>query len=922
MASKFEGRFFLCFAAITLLGGWLLSRLLTVVEIPFHPAPLMILCLLAGIGLGYGLLYMHYGPFLAALLGGWTRLDLQLFTRHFQRRTTPKGRPYLETHAGPRLLLRFIGDAHELDKTKESPSRLEGSLARLSHFESCSLFFHKIPLAHQGYRRGRDDFAGKLMAEVNQSLPTPRSVLATDLCIAATPEQIDGLDLHGIQVESTPNPATLYNRFSALPPSELVAALDLFEGVDLIQGEAHLPHLRTRGQGKVWTVFEVAEFFLKANQGLVGRFEALQHQLGCELLLFIHASVPHPHEVKRAAGVSTVSNLAAGWMFRGARKDFDLDHLQEGLAAYRERSGGAVHERPRLARGLALLGRQVPRTQFEAVSHHCRREVGMALATLSASSQAKALLTLLPGWESAARRLGRHGPGFNADPAELRELWSQVTGSWSGDLAKPPYLILETFDRESVPWSPWQDTAYSSLVAGETGSGKSFLLNLMVLAHVAASPKARTLIIDYGASFQNLVAALGGQIIDKGARDPATGQPYRFAPLASLGPDVADLPEVEREALLEDAAGLTMDLWLYKVNLAHVTPPDEASGFRNAFDHLFKEMIVGAIAAFSFEGCSYGQCLDRCETFIRDRRKALDVREAPESERALDHLAWTLNAMRALRRSYLSEEARGLNVSQPGALVYFNLDGYRAGEVAELLSLILLNATQLTLQPMGVATLFLVDEFKKLAGVRSESAEEVGGNLLVRFTEEYLNIVRKYHIAMVLSSQRVRHFSPGILESTQTHLALIQDMSEAPAQWRITDPDLIREAREASPAATVGYSTLALAKKTGAESPVQIGGRLRAPSVLRELFESNKNLKRLSEIVARRLGVRVHELVLHTQERDAAYRVPASPAWYEALAEAFPQHAAWLERARTVLTEDGMNAGTAQAFLRETEAAP
>lgn len=919
MNPKFEGRFFLGFLAITLAGGWLLSRLLNVVEVPFHPLPLMILCLVAGIGLGYAVLYLSYGPFLATLLGGWTRLDLQLFTRHFQRRTTQAGRPYLETHAGPRLLLRFIGDAHELDKSKENPSRLEGTLSRLMHFESVSLLFHKIPMAHGGYRVGRDDFAGKLMAEVNGCLPRPRQVLAADICLAASPEQIDGLDLYGIQVDERPDPATLYNRFSELDPAAWVAALDLYEGIDLIAGSEHLPHLLTRGRGKPWTVFETAEFFLEPNQGLVGRFEALQHQLGCELLLFIHACVPHPNEVKRAAGVSTISNLAAGWMFRGARKDFDLERLQESLSSYKQHAGGAVHQRPRLVRGLVLLGRKVQRTQFEAVCHHARHEVGMALATLSAASQAKALLTLLPGWESAARRLGRHGPGFNGDPAELRALLGQVTGCWAGDLAQPPYLVLETFDRESVPWSPWQDTAYSTLVAGETGSGKSFLLNLMVLAHVAASPKARTLIIDYGGSFQHLVAALGGRIIDKGALDPETGQPYRFAPLASLGAEVAALGETEREALLEDAAGLTMDLWLYKVNLAHVTPPDEASGYRNAFDHLFKQMVKQAILAFSLEGKPYGACLDRCEAFIGTQRQDLDVRAAPETERALDHLAWMLNAMRALHRSYLSEDARGLNVSEPGALVYFNLDGYPAGEVAELLSLILLNATQLTLQPLGVATLFLVDELKKLAGVRSESAEEVRENLLVRFTEEYLNIVRKYHIAMVLSSQRVHHFSAGMLESTQTHLALIQDMSAAPPQWRITDPDLIRAAKEASPAATVGFSTLALAKKSGAESPVQIGGRLRVPHLLRELFESNKNLKRLADIVARRLGIPTHELVLHTQETGAAYRVPASPAWYTALAQAFPEHAPWLEKAKAVLSEDGMNAGTAQRFLQDTE---
>ena len=215
---------------------------------------------------------------------------------------------------------------------------------------------------------------------------------------------------------------------------------------------------------------------------------------------------------------------------------------------------------PRLIRGFLFLGKKVQRANLEVIQQHARRQVGMDLLPLSGAEQTKALLTVLPGWEPAARNLGKHGAGFNAAPVEVIQWLTRLTGSWVGDLAKPPYLILETWDGESVAWSPWQDTAYSTLVAGETGSGKSFLLNQIVLAHVASSPKARTLIVEYGGSFLPLMAALGGQIIDKNKTDPETGEAYRFAPLACLSAHLQRMPEDVWASLLDDAACLTMDL--------------------------------------------------------------------------------------------------------------------------------------------------------------------------------------------------------------------------------------------------------------------------------------------------------------------------------------------------------------------------
>ncbi len=877
------------FLSISCLGGWLLSEVLLMVDFQFHPAPLMVLCAVMGLVITYALFGQYYGALFAAITSRWADISFFRFTSHYKWKTREDGLKYVETHSGPRLLLRFIPDAGEFDKSRDQPNRVHQSLERLLQFEMIGLTYRKIAVNHEGYQVQTQGTAGGLTETVNQSLAPARQTLAMDIVLAVPPDE--DLGLLGIHPVEDLHVRTMYNQFHRLAIKPFFEGLDWDDGLDLIHEADHLPFLASRSTGAVWTVMEGTDFNLK--EGMIpGRFEALKRTLGCEILIHICSMLPHQNEVRRAAMVSSLSLVAANLLFR-KKKNIDF---QTSLNAYKSASAGETRSSPRLTRGLVLLGRKVRRSQVNALRFHCRDRLGMDLGPLSGAAQTKAVLSMIPGWEPEARHLGHLGIGVNTAPGELCRFLSGITGSWSGDLGEPPYLILDTFDGESYPWSPWADTAPSTLVAGETGSGKSFLVNQMVLAHVASSPQARTVIIDYGGSFLNLVEGLGGMVVDRRSG-------CAFAPLGCLPEKFKDSPESLWSGVLDDMVHLTMDLWLYRVNLSGCATPDAASGLRNLFDEQFRLMLRAVIQAFSFEGRTYGECLELCHAYIKKGHGARgDLRNA------FSHLEKVVRGMTALKRTYLHPDAKGLNLGETGGIHCFNLDGYPSSEAPELLTIILLNGAQLTSEVKGAKTLFLIDEYFKINGG--------GGGELSTFVEAFINVVRKYSVAMVICSQRAAHFSKGILEATQSHIALIQD-KEAPPQWKITHPGLVKMAREASPAADVGYSTVVLAKKTGVSTQVQIGGFYRAPAILRELFESNKTRQLIRNTVAKKLGVSSYDLARLAQGSGRDYAPIGSEAWYAALMTHFENP--WLEEARCVLTDTGLGTPEGTAFLQEAK---
>ena len=897
-------RFFVFLFALSIFFGWLFYKVLRMVNIYFNPVASILLMMLTATILTILTLLTRFGPFLGAFVGSATDQSFQAFVSHYRLESETNHR-LLATHTGPRLLLRYIPDPVDFDKAKTNPSRFETTLRALMHFEGASITFRKIELGHGGYQGADESWTGKLIARVNQALPKPREVLAADVVLAIHPNQLRELAGYGLAVGDGMNVATLYDEFAPLPLAAWTEALDLQDGASCLEDADHLPYLATRTSGKVWTVFEMSELSLEGRHSPLGGFERLKRALNAEVQIYFHAFVPNAHEFRRASGVTSVSNLAADWFFREQKGD--LPDLQESLRHYKRAMAGATSEKPRLVRGLLLVGRRVARADAAMVAENGRHLAGIDLRPLGRTQQLRAVLSMFPGWEPSARGLGQHGAGHNAAPDEIGPLLTQVAGNWAGDLGQPPYLILETADGESFAWSPWADVAYNALVVGETGSGKSFLLNMILLAHAAYSPMSRSIIIDYGQSFLRLVRALDGQVIDKQGGD------CTFAPLACLSPAIQDLAEEECCKILDDAVSITADLWLYRVNLCQFEPPPLESGIRNLFDHYFRQMLRQAIADFSFAGKSFGEVLADSEKFLDRSQNQPDLEQ--DHRTALTHLRKTIAAMRTLKRSYLSMDAKGLNVAEQGSISYFNLDAFPKNETTELLAIILLNCAQLTMSKSAVPSLLLIDEVKKLAGMTSDSMAETARNPLMQFIAEYLNIVRKYQIAMILSSQNYRHFTPAIMGATQTHIALIQEMAEAPKEWKITDPALIRTASEAAPAKNVKYSTVTLAKRSTAMSMVQVGGRLRTPAIFRELFESNRARKYLAEQVAGVLGCRAEAMAFHTQPESGEYREIGSGPWYAALLEAFPQHAEFLNEAKTQLTEAGFNSGAAQECL-------
>ena len=77
---------------------------------------------------------------------------------------------------------------------------------------------------------------------------------------------------------------TMYDRCNATELSEFTDVMDIKGRVDIRRNAGFQNNLRAR------------------NKASIGRFEAQERSLGCEVLLFCHAMTPHKHEVRRVMG--------------------------------------------------------------------------------------------------------------------------------------------------------------------------------------------------------------------------------------------------------------------------------------------------------------------------------------------------------------------------------------------------------------------------------------------------------------------------------------------------------------------------------------------------------------------------------------------------------------------------------------------
>ncbi len=88
-----------------------------------------------------------------------------------------------------------------------------------------------------------------------------------------------------------------------------------------------------------------------------------------------------------------------------------------------------------------------------------------------------------------------------------------VETSWRG-MPHSPLILLETPQRQLVPFSPWDASLADAnmLIMAATGGGKTFMAMLFLLMMARAKPTIS--ILERGDSYRPLVELMGGRCID------------------------------------------------------------------------------------------------------------------------------------------------------------------------------------------------------------------------------------------------------------------------------------------------------------------------------------------------------------------------------------------------------------------------
>lgn len=152
----------------------------------------------------------------------------------------------------------------------------------------------------------------------------------------------------------------------------------------------------------------------------------------------------------------------------------------------------------------------------------------------------EAYLSMLPG---AMHRFRRARTVLDSNAAELLIPF----GSWPGSTDGP--LMLRTRAGDPLLFNPFDQRlpSYNGFVVGPMGSGKSFVMNLLLASHVANGGAA--VIIDIGGSYRRLTQLFDGTYIDIGRTEH-----LGLNPLCSVA-ELARLSDEKRDEKLQFLAG-------------------------------------------------------------------------------------------------------------------------------------------------------------------------------------------------------------------------------------------------------------------------------------------------------------------------------------------------------------------------------
>jgi len=156
-------------------------------------------------------------------------------------------------------------------------------------------------------------------------------------------------------------------------------------------------------------------------------------------------------------------------------------------------------------------------------------------------------LTCLPG-------MGLHN--FNKVLAKIENATAfiDVTRTYKGPNSGIRFLTTEG---EPVAWNYWDSRldAWNSLVIGQTGSGKSYTVQYLIMQALEADTKL--FILDLGGSYEKLVSLLGGQVFTFNLNNPVPINPFYTS---QLNPENGTIPMEKMNFLITFLSGLMIDV--------------------------------------------------------------------------------------------------------------------------------------------------------------------------------------------------------------------------------------------------------------------------------------------------------------------------------------------------------------------------
>ncbi len=559
-------------------------------------------------------------------------------------------------------------------------------------------------------------------------------------------------------------------------------------------------------------------------------------------VLWASVSFAYPKgELNRIRRVAALEALAPRRLMRSEdREALDSAHREAETLARQLRAT----RKPRLLNQvvwLKLRDGDAPRPLFHAARERLLED-GLLARAATPTAACRLFAALHPGLERFSAD-GGQGLGLAGEEAEV-SAEMEPCGSWPGHA--DPQAIFEDGAGKTVGFNLFAEGANHNLIlAGESGSGKSALINGLIAGHLGQSRFNRAILVDYGGSFSGLTRALGGAQIARAAMDGFRVSPLpRLPELMARADFQARFPGLSYAAYRQDRE--TLRLELSKQALQFITGSlCQTAVEANA---VFQACFFEALAEAERPGADLTARLAEAARRSANRRDAAD--EPIRAKAWADLHGLFLELASVVRLSPFIGEG---GVDLRGArLTSFNLDGFVREDKNILVGLITLLIQESFAAPSAGKLVIVFDEAHAFLRDQDAKAARAMGAML----DGFQRVTRKYGASLILASQSPEDFDPfPALAANASHHAVMRLKTGAIGpQWKLQDPALLAAASKAEPAASAGFSSVHLATSTR-RGEIQGGFRYRLSPVAHYSFTSNKRDKRLMDLALALTGL-------------------------------------------------------------------